>query len=909
MNPCSSCSLGEVLQADFPRQHLCIPMRPWKPPSLDPLARTALLVVGKAPGRSEDSQGQCFVGPSGKILDDWATALNFGPAVDVFLTNVVRCRLARDDAPLRKSDIAACRQHLADDVERLSSRYDRLILLALGGDAAKAFGSASLREACRTQGRPVTISRTSTCWTISRTRRIFRLKGTDKAHSFRVVLPRFKTHSVEVEIGKFPMFCTNHPAATLPSRDPALDHSVAAHLQLVSDTCLSLPSKVSFAPPRYAVPPPARLPAVVSLDIETYGILTTQPEQTVFHPRKSLAVDGVASDSLVQTVALAWYEGSRLKSTVFLWRNKTHRHLLALWLRLLCAQRGALLCMNTIFDVTYLRAADPQFAQLLRPPLLLEDVAVWNYLENSVRKERDLESLARLFGMLPLAASTGKKFHRYDRVNDPALLHYNAADSELALKLRNMLRRQLNPTAANEYTRRWFSDLLWSCTGMVEAGVGLDSAALECLHRRCEQEKQQKSTTSIEAGYGPLHGPGSASSAKKIIARGVELTDLEFDPRLKRTKVGGHIATEAANLQLLLGTLSAAGEDGTGDPFSEQATLRPSVVALSEHRSAMKIIGSYVKPLDPVLGGNARQSPIDGIVYAQWYPVPQSYGEAAGGETEGGTKQGRLTCKQPALQTAPESVQQCFTSRFRPGVLLKLDLSQIELRLAALLSGDPKMLDEYARGVDRHALRAIAFFGADVVSRPDFKSKWRHVGKQGNFWFVYRGGPQVLQEAVRRRAGVELPIEQCRVFHRQLPEHYPGLWEWQNRLIVKTTRNGYVSEPILGERRWLSRDKFINETTYESTICNFPIQVAAARLLSDIQAAMESKKRDCPSIRGVITLNCFDSVLIDCPAGETGWWENNFRNCLHHSEYRRRLEDVYGRKVPLTYDAETRSFL
>jgi DNA polymerase I-like protein with 3'-5' exonuclease and polymerase domains len=638
----------------------------------------------------------------------------------------------------------------------------------------------------------------------------------------------------------------------------------------------------------------------VALDIETYGILEGFPEQTVFHPAKSVAVDKVARGDLVQCVSLAWWQGSdsEIQTTVFLWNRPAHRKLLLLWLQRLRAQGATLLCMNTLFDVTYLRFADPRFTEAVSEPLLLEDVAIWNYLNSSIRPERSLEALARLHGFLPLAESATKKFKRYDSLADPALLHYNAADSELALRLRRHLRHQLGKDASSEYTRRWFSNLLWSCVEMTEAGVAFSTPALQQLFKDCEASKVQASTLVLRDGYGPLQGPGSSRTAFDIITQAVEIAGLTVDRRLKRTPKRGQVSTEQDNVQLIRGALPA-----------DDQTIRPYVEALSSYRTAAKVIGTYINPLLPDLAKNSKQLLIDGLAHPQWYPCPQPYGEAGGGTVEGGTVQARPTCKQPALQTSPKSVQLCFTSRFRPGALVKCDLSQIELRLAALLSGDARMTDEFACAIDLHARRAVAFFGSEILelSKPEFK-KWRQVGKQGSFWFIYRGGPRVLQETVRRKVGVELALEQCYEFQKQLPRDYPGLYEWQNKLIRDTTRDGYISAPILGDRRFLSRSAYVNETTYESTICNFPIQVTAARLMCDIQADLRRLARPL-KLRGLIGLNIFDSVYIDCPLQEIEIWPKIFKTALHYSVFWSKLRSVVGRSVPLDFETTTRKFL
>ncbi|MEM7126644.1 MAG: uracil-DNA glycosylase [Chloroflexota bacterium] len=51
--------------------------------------RAKLMVVGEAPGPRENEQGQPFVGPSGKLLDQILGSVHFDSNQDVFVTNAV----------------------------------------------------------------------------------------------------------------------------------------------------------------------------------------------------------------------------------------------------------------------------------------------------------------------------------------------------------------------------------------------------------------------------------------------------------------------------------------------------------------------------------------------------------------------------------------------------------------------------------------------------------------------------------------------------------------------------------------------------------------------------------------------------------------------------------------------------
>lgn len=69
-----------------------------------------VVFVGEAPGRREDDTGRPFVGSAGKLLDRLLTKAGLN-RVDVFITNVVRCRPPGNRRP-KKGEVEACSGHL-----------------------------------------------------------------------------------------------------------------------------------------------------------------------------------------------------------------------------------------------------------------------------------------------------------------------------------------------------------------------------------------------------------------------------------------------------------------------------------------------------------------------------------------------------------------------------------------------------------------------------------------------------------------------------------------------------------------------------------------------------------------------------------------------------------------------------
>mgnify|MGYP003220857076 FL=1 len=59
-----------------------------------------VLFIGEAPGRNEDEQGLPFVGRSGKLLDQYLTAVDLSREKNVFIANIVKCRPPENRDPL-----------------------------------------------------------------------------------------------------------------------------------------------------------------------------------------------------------------------------------------------------------------------------------------------------------------------------------------------------------------------------------------------------------------------------------------------------------------------------------------------------------------------------------------------------------------------------------------------------------------------------------------------------------------------------------------------------------------------------------------------------------------------------------------------------------------------------------------
>jgi DNA polymerase len=94
--------------------------------------RAHWMIVGEAPGEQEDKQGEPFVGPSGRLLDNMLRAIGLTrgaaePARQVYIANTVKCRPPgnRNPAP---DELACCEPFLIRQVQLVQPK----IILAMG---------------------------------------------------------------------------------------------------------------------------------------------------------------------------------------------------------------------------------------------------------------------------------------------------------------------------------------------------------------------------------------------------------------------------------------------------------------------------------------------------------------------------------------------------------------------------------------------------------------------------------------------------------------------------------------------------------------------------------------------------------------------------------------------------------
>ncbi len=90
-----------------------------------------LMIVGEAPGKNEDRQGEPFVGAAGHLLDELLAGINI-TRPEVYIANVLKCRPPANRDP-RPDEIGACKPYLQNQIRMIGPE----VVMTLGNFATK----------------------------------------------------------------------------------------------------------------------------------------------------------------------------------------------------------------------------------------------------------------------------------------------------------------------------------------------------------------------------------------------------------------------------------------------------------------------------------------------------------------------------------------------------------------------------------------------------------------------------------------------------------------------------------------------------------------------------------------------------------------------------------------------------
>ncbi|MDQ4019289.1 MAG: DNA polymerase I [Actinomycetota bacterium] len=265
------------------------------------------------------------------------------------------------------------------------------------------------------------------------------------------------------------------------------------------------------------------------------------------------------------------------------------------------------------------------------------------------------------------------------------------------------------------------------------------------------------------------------------------------------------------------------------------------VEVIEEWRELSKLLNTYLEPLPTLIGPDGR--------------LHTTFNQAV-------ASTGRLSTTNPNLQSIPirtelgREIRSAFVaeSGYR---LLSADYSQVELRILAHVSGEPKLREAFARGEDIHAATASEVLG---VPRAELTKDQRNIAKMVNFGIIYGISAFGLSE------NLEIPREQAQAYIDAYLARFPHVQDFIQRTIEQATRDGY-STTLLGRRRPAPELRASNRQTRgfgERLAVNFVMQGTAADIIKTAMAAIHRRLRaDGRSAR--LVLQVHDELLLEVP--------------------------------------------
>ena len=265
--------------------------------------------------------------------------------------------------------------------------------------------------------------------------------------------------------------------------------------------------------------------------------------------------------------------------------------------------------------------------------------------------------------------------------------------------------------------------------------------------------------------------------------------------------------------------------------------LHPIIAKIIEYREAAKLLSTYIIPIPDLADSNSR--------------IHTTF-------TQNVTATGRLSSKDPNLQNIP--VRTDAGKRIRTGfiapehkVLVSADYSQFELRLAAILSGDQNLIDDFNHDIDIHTKTASEAFHVpfDEVTKDQ-----RRAAKVVNFGILYGMSVKGLSEAA------DMPIAEAKQFIDNYFKLRAPIKERLDQILRQAREEGYV-ETYYGRRRPtpdVKSSNFVIRQAAERAAMNMPIQGTEADLM---KRAMIQVDQALPE-GAELVMQIHDSLIAEC---------------------------------------------
>jgi DNA polymerase-1 len=204
--------------------------------------------------------------------------------------------------------------------------------------------------------------------------------------------------------------------------------------------------------------------------------------------------------------------------------------------------------------------------------------------------------------------------------------------------------------------------------------------------------------------------------------------------------------------------------------------MHPIIDEILRYRELSKLLFTYIDTLPSLIGS-------DGRIHATF--------------NQAGTTTGRFNSNNPNLQNIPAS--DGLAKKIREGFVapkgttfIAFDYSQIELRVAALMSGDEYLIDTFEAGKDVHSAVASRVFG---VPESEVTHEMRRRAKVINFGILYGMGVTALQQ------NLGTSRKEAQEFYDNYFASFPRIQEYTDS-VIEFAKSHMYTETLFGRRRY-----------------------------------------------------------------------------------------------------------
>ena len=263
----------------------------------------------------------------------------------------------------------------------------------------------------------------------------------------------------------------------------------------------------------------------------------------------------------------------------------------------------------------------------------------------------------------------------------------------------------------------------------------------------------------------------------------------------------------------------------------------PIIELIERYRELTKLISTYIEALPRLMAADGR--------------IHTTFNQDV-------TSTGRLSSTNPNLQNIPvrtelgRKIRQAFVPSDGK-VFVGADYSQFELRLAAVLAGDEKLIEDFNSDVDIHAKTAAETYG---ISIDEVSKSQRRAAKVINFGVLYGMSPHGLA------AATGMSFTEAKKFIDHYFEVRKPIRQYLDKILTQAREQGFV-ETYFGRRRPtpdVKSSNFMVRSSAERAAMNMPIQGTEADLMKLAMIRLEDK------LSGLADaiLQVHDSILVEC---------------------------------------------